>query len=82
MSVVTPSEGTARDMVGEVMPEEFDWERLVREYPIPAMLFAALGGFAIARTRGSAVLAAVATFAGSKVSEEIDRVVGEDVLGG
>lgn len=82
MGVVTPSEGTARDMVGEVMPEQFEWERLVREYPIPAMVFAALGGFVLARTRGTAVLAALGTFAGAKVSEEIDRVIGEDVLGG
>lgn len=82
MSVVTPSEGTARDLVGEVMPEEFEWERLVREYPIPAVLFAVLGGFVLARSRGPAVLAALGSFAGAKVSQEIDRVIGEDVLGG
>lgn len=82
MSVVTPSEGTARDVVGEVMPEEFEWERLVREYPIPALLFAAFGGFVLARNRGAAVLAALGSFAGDKVSEEIERVIGEDALGG
>lgn len=82
MAVITPSEGTARDAVDEVMPEEFDWERMVRDYPLPALALAAVGGFVLARTRGHAVLAALGAFAGAKVSEEVDRVLGEDVLGG
>lgn len=77
---VAPSEGAAHDLVDEALPEQFDWERLVRDYPVPALLLAAVGGFVLARSRGSAVLAALGSFAASQVADEVHRVLGEDVL--
>lgn len=74
------SEGTAHDVVDEVLPEEFEWERLVRTYPVPALLLAAAGGFVLARARGQAVLAALGAFAADRVTDEVHRVLGEDVL--
>ena len=76
-----PSEGTAHEVVGEILPEQFDWERLVRSYPIPALLLAAAGGFVLARARGQAVLAALGAFAAGRVTDEVHRVLGEDLLG-
>jgi hypothetical protein len=78
--VVSPSEGTAHEVVDDLLPETFEWERLVRSYPIPALLLAAVGGFVLGRTRGSAVLAALGAFAASRVADEVHRVLGEDVL--
>lgn len=74
------SEHSAHDVVDEVLPEEFEWERLVRTYPIPALLLAAAGGFVLARARGEAVLAALGSFAAARVTDEVHRVLGEDVL--
>lgn len=74
------SEDTAHDVVDEVLPEEFEWERLVRTYPVPALVLAALGGFVLARARGQAVLAALGAFAADRVTDEVHRVLGEDVL--
>lgn len=78
--VVAPSDGAAHDLVGEALPEEFEWERLVRTYPAPALLLAAVGGFALAKSRGSTVLAALSGFAADRVTDEVHRVLGEDVL--
>jgi hypothetical protein len=79
-AVGAPSEGTAQEVVGEVLPEQFDWERLVRSYPVPALLLAAAGGFVLARARGRAIVAALGAFAADRVTEEVHRVLGEDVL--
>lgn len=78
--VAVASEGAAHDVVDEVLPEEFEWERLVRTYPVPALLLAGLGGFVLARARGQAVLAALGAFAADRVTDEVHRVLGEDVL--
>lgn len=75
-----PSEEAAHEVVDEVLPEEFEWERLVRTYPVPALLLAAVGGFVLARARGEAVLAALGAFAAARVTDEVHRVLGEDVL--
>ncbi len=77
---VAASEGKAHEVVDEALPEEFEWERLVRTYPVPALLLAAVGGFVLARTRGEAVLAAVGAFAADRVTDAVHRVLGEDVL--
>lgn len=77
---VAPSEGKAHEVVDEALPEEFEWERLVRTYPVPALLLAAVGGFVLARARGEAVLAALGAFAADRVTDEVHRVLGEDVL--
>jgi len=77
---VAPNEGAAKDLVGEALPERFDWERLVRTYPIPALLLAGVGGFVLGRTRGTAVLGALGAFAATQVADEVHRVLGEDIL--
>ncbi len=75
-----PSEPTAHDVVDELMPESFEWERLVRTYPVPALLLAAVGGFILGRSRGRLVVGALGSFAAARVTDEVNRVLGEDVL--
>jgi hypothetical protein len=77
---VVPTEPTAHEVVDEVLPEEFEWERLVGEYPVPALLLAAVGGFWLGRTRGRAILAAIAAFAAGQIVQEVNEVLGDEVL--
>ena len=79
-AAAAPSKETAQEVVEEIFPEDFEWERLVRAYPIPALLLAAAGGFVLARARGEAVLAALGAFAASRVTDEVHRVLGEEIL--
>jgi hypothetical protein len=74
------SRETAYDLVDELMPEGFDWERLVCEYPLPALLLAAIGGFFLGRQRGPQILAALSGFAAAEVSRNVNGVLGREVL--
>lgn len=77
---VVPSEESAHELVDELLPGEFQWERLVRTYPVPALLLAGAGGFVLGRHHGRAILAALGAFAAGQVVDEVHRVLGEDVL--
>lgn len=69
--------GTAvEEILDELLPEELDWERLVRTYPIPAIALAAVGGFVVGLRHGPVILGAVSSF----LAEELSRNVG-DLLG-
>jgi len=75
-----PPEPAAHEVVDDLMPEEFDWERLVRRYPVPALLVAGVGGFWLGRSRGHAILAALAAFAAAQVTEQVNELLGDEVL--
>lgn len=77
---VTPDEDTAHDVVDDLLPEEFDWERLVRDYPLPALALAGLGGFVLGRQRGFALLTALAGFGSERVIDKVNESIGAKVL--
>jgi hypothetical protein len=58
----------------------FDWVELVRAYPIPALLLAAVGGFVLGRSRGQEVVETLGEFAASQVSRHVNEALGEDLL--
>jgi hypothetical protein len=62
------------ELVDDILPGE--WERLVRTYPIPALLVAAAGGYLLGRYKGAAVVAAL-----SGVAAEQAARIGSDFLG-
>jgi len=68
----------ADELLDEVMPEELDWERLVRSYPKTSLAVAALGGFLLARSRGPALLGAIGSLAASRVTAQFGELLGED----
>ena len=70
----------ADELVDELMPTGFDWERLVRAYPLPALLLAGLGGFMLGRHRGPLVVASLASFAASQVTEGVNTLLGDEIL--
>jgi hypothetical protein len=65
------------EMLDELLPEALEWERLVRTYPVPALLLAATGGFVLAYTRGPGIIAALSTLAASQLGDVVRDVVGE-----
>lgn len=70
----------ADELLDELLPEELDWRRLVRTYPIPALLVAAAGGFVLGRGRGPVILAALSGLAADTVSQGVNEFLGTDVL--
>lgn len=74
------SENSTARRLEDYASENFDWEELVRNYPIPALLLAAIGGFVLARGRGDEILAALSGFAAARVSQHVNELLGEDVL--
>jgi hypothetical protein len=77
---IGPDEETAEDVIDALMPDEFDWERLVRDYPLPALALAGLGGFALGRQRGFSLLGALALFSSQQVIEIVNDSLGSKVL--
>ena len=65
----------ADSLVDELLPEELDWQRWVRCYPIAALSLAALGGYLLARSRGPEIVEAVSTRAADSFSESVHSLI-------
>ena len=73
----TPRGGTSVEAIlDELLPEELEWERLVRAYPVPAVALAAIGGFFIGLRHGPEILTAVSGFVASEVSRNVSELIG------
>jgi hypothetical protein len=73
----TPRGGTSIEAIlDELLPEELEWERLVRTYPVPAVALAAIGGFVIALRHGPEILSAVSGFVAAEVSRNVSELIG------
>lgn len=68
------------ELVDEIMPEEVDWQRLVRSYPIPALLLAAGAGFFLAVRRGPLVVGALSGWAAGEMTRRVNEILGDDVF--
>lgn len=70
-------EGTSvEEILDELLPEELEWERLVRTYPVPAVALAAIGGFVIGLRHGPEILTAVSGFLAAEVSRNVSELIG------
>ena len=63
-------------ILDELLPEELEWERLVRTYPVPAVALAAIGGFLIGLRHGPEILTAVSGFLAAEVSRNVSELIG------
>ena len=73
----TPRGGTSIEAIlDELLPEELEWERLVRAYPVPAVALAAIGGFVIGLRHGPEILSAVSGFVAAEVSRNVSELIG------
>jgi hypothetical protein len=70
----------ADDVVDELMPSQLDWQHLVRRYPLAALGLATLGGYVLGRHRGREILEAFSLFAADSVSEQVNTLLGKEVL--
>lgn len=70
----------ADDVVDELMPTQLDWQDLVRRYPLVALGLATFGGYVLGRHRGREILEAFSLFAADSVSEQVNNLLGKDVL--
>jgi len=72
-------EGAVHDLVDELLPDNLDWEGLVRSYPLTSVTVAAVGGFLLARSHGLAILGALSSFASSEVARNVGDLLGQDI---
>lgn len=70
----------ADDLVDELLPTEFDWRRVVRRYPLPSLLIAALGGYLLGRSRGQELVEALGEAAGDHVSARLSALTEDELL--
>jgi hypothetical protein len=71
---------SADRLLDELMPEQVEWETLVRRYPKPALLAAAGLGFYIALQRGPTLVAAFSGFAAQEMTRRVNDFLGSDVV--
>lgn len=67
---------SVEEILDELLPEELEWERLVRTYPVPAVALAAIGGFVIGLRHGPEILSAVSGFLAAEVSRNVSELIG------
>lgn len=65
----------ADELLDDVLPERFEWRRVVRRYPLPALLLASLGGYWLGSRRGRDIVAAAADYATETVDRQLDRIL-------
>jgi hypothetical protein len=75
----------ADEFLDELVPPELDWRRLVRRYPIPALLVAAATGYWLGRSRrgvavAEAAVGAVALGVTSRVAGSVFELGDEDEI--
>lgn len=70
----------ADELIDDLLPAEFDWRRMVRRYPIPAIAVAAVGGYLLGRSQGRALLSALAAYAASEIAAEVEDLATDEGL--
>ena len=68
-------ETIVEELLGELVPEGLDWQKLVVRYPIPALLAAAVGGFYVGRRHGLEILKALSGLAAAEVSRNVGQLL-------
>jgi len=59
--------------VDDLVPEELDWQGMVRSYPLTALSVAVVGGFLVGRFHGERILQSLSELAARRVDETVDR---------
>ncbi len=70
----------ADELIDDLLPPEFDWRRVVRRYPIPALVVAAVGGYLLGRSKGPALVDALGAAAGEHVAAKVGAFAEEELL--
>ncbi len=65
----------ADEIVDQLLPEGFEWRRLVFDYPKTAMAVSVVGGFVLGRAHGAGMLAGLTGFVLGEVSRNVQEFV-------
>lgn len=68
----------ANRFLDDLLPEELEWERLVRSYPIAALVVAGVAGYLLGVRSGASILAAVGATATRRVTGLVNADFGVD----
>jgi hypothetical protein len=70
-----PQRSVEQRLIDGLLPEEMDWEDVVRTYPLTSVTLAAVAGFLIGSRRGRAILGTVTESALDRVSGMVHELV-------
>ena len=70
----------ADELIDELVPEELDWQGLVRNYPKSSLVVAVVGGYYLGFSRGRELLDGLAAMAGDTVQRGVNEFLGRDVI--
>jgi hypothetical protein len=70
----------AERLVDDLLPDDLEWRQLVTNHPYVSLTLAGLGGYLLGRSRGSAIVGALALFATDTLTSNVNSLLGEDVL--
>ena len=65
-------------ILDDLLPEELEWERLVRSYPLAALVVAGVAGYLLGVRSGGPILAAVGETATRRVTGLFNADFGAD----
>jgi hypothetical protein len=76
---MAPERSMSSRFLDELLPEELEWERVVRTYPLVALAVAGVAGYLLGLRSGAPILAAVGETATRRVSGLMGASFGDDV---
>jgi len=75
-----PERSFEQKVVDDLLPEELEWEEVVRAYPLCSLALVAIGGFLIGRKHGRAIVASFSDSATERVTSLLNDVFDSDIL--
>lgn len=79
MSEVDSPRSFSEAFLDELLPEDLEWESVVRTYPLCSLAVAAVGGFYIGRRSGRAIVSAFSESAAERVTTLAGEILGSDI---
>ncbi len=79
MTDPAPERSFEQKIVDDLLPEEMDWEEVVRSYPLCSLALVALGGFFIGRRSGRAIVSAFSESAVERVTSLVNEVLDDNI---
>ncbi len=78
MDAAGRQQSIAGRFLDDLLPQELEWERLVRSYPLAALVVAGVAGYLLGARSGGPILAAVGATATRRVAGLVNADLGVD----
>lgn len=72
-----PPMSRSDEIVDQLLPDGFEWRRLVLSYPRAALLLAVAGGFMVGRTQGTGLLSGLSGFVMGEVTRNAQEFMSD-----